>query len=339
MKNNRLKERLNKIIGIAIVLLIISNFIPTPFMVTSPGISKELSSMITVKDGYKENIKGDFMLTAVGSKRATVLDYLRIKILKPEGYDITPRKQQIPEGMEMEEYINIMSTLMEESKIKAQAVALQEAGYEVDFKEKGNGAEVVQILEGGSAEGKLETGDIIVAINGKKVELASDAVNLIREVEIGKEIELTINRNGEEKTISLKTIELDDNPDTSSIGVMIVTKNLDYNFPREITFHTENVVGPSAGGVFSLEIYNQLTDKDITKGKKIAGTGTISLDGSIGIIDGILQKVIAADEAGADIFLVPAGNYEKAQETTRDIKLVKVKDFEDAISYLENELK
>ena len=336
--NKNFKDRITKLIGVIIILLILSNFIPTPYMMTTPGVAKDLSPLITVKDGYKENINGKFMLTAVGSKRATVLDFIKINIFSPEGYELTPRQQQIPEGMEMDQYIDIMANLMEESKVKAQAVALKEAGYEVSFEGTGNGAEIVQVMEDGSAQGKLESGDVITAVDGKNVKLASDAVNLIRSKEIGEKIELTVKNNGTEKIISLKTVELEENPGQPSIGVLIITNDLTYDFPRETNFDTDNVVGPSAGSVFTLEIYNQLILEDITKGKKIAGTGTISLDGKIGMIDGILQKIITADDAEADIFLVPAENYEKAKETTRDIRLVKVENIDDVLDFLENEL-
>ena len=338
-KFKKFRESLTKIIGIIIIFLIISNFIPRPFMVTSPGIAQELSPLITVKDGYKGTSSGDFMLTAVSSKKASLLDLIYISIFDPKGYDIAPMNQQIPEGMEMDEYISIMSALMEESKIKAQAVALKEAGYKIDLKESGSGAEVVQVIEGGSAEGKLKSGDVIIAVDGQKVELATDAVNLIREKEVGEEVNITVKRENEKKNFSLKTVELDSQPDKPSIGVLIITRNLSYNFPRETNFNTENIVGPSAGGMFTLEIYNQLIKEDITKGKKIAGTGTISSDGSIGMIDGVLQKIIAADKADADIFLVPEGNYEEAKKTDRDIKLVMVKNIDDALKYLKEEVK
>ena len=75
--------------------------------------------------------------------------------------------------------------------------------------------------------------------------------------------------------------------------------------------NTEEIGGPSAGFMFSLEIYNQLTKEDLTKGYEIAGTGTISPDGTVGRIGGIEQKIIAADKAGADIFLAPNENGEK----------------------------
>ena len=338
MKNNKYKDILSKLFGIVIIFLIIGNFIPTNYMVTTPGVAKELSTLITVKDGYKDNIQGDFMLTAVGSKRATVLDFVKISILDPEGYELTPRKQQIPKGMKMDQYIDIMASLMEESKAKSQAVALEKVGYKIDLKATGKGAEIIQVIEGTPAAGKLKDGDVITAVDGKEIKLASDAINTIRSKKIGEMINLTIKNNGKEKTVSLKTAELENSPDKPSIGVLIITDGLTYDFPRKIEFKTDNVVGPSAGSVFALEIYNQLTPEDITKGKKIAGTGTISLDGKIGMIDGVLQKIITADDAGADIFLVPAKNYKKAKTTTRDIKLVKVENIDEVINFLKNEL-
>ncbi len=57
--------------------------------------------------------------------------------------------------------------------------------------------------------------------------------------------------------------------------------------------------------MFSLEIYNQLMEEDLTKGYKIAGTGTIDSEGTVGPIGGIDQKIVAADKAGAEIFFAP----------------------------------
>ena len=50
--------------------------------------------------------------------------------------------------------------------------------------------------------------------------------------------------------------------------------------------------GPSGGLITTLEIYNQLTEKDLTGGYQIAGTGTIELDGTIGTIGGVEHKLL-----------------------------------------------
>ncbi|HJV30720.1 MAG TPA: S16 family serine protease, partial [Bacillales bacterium] len=107
---------------------------------------------------------------------------------------------------------------------------------------------------------------------------------------------------------------------------------------------TDEIGGPSAGFMFSLEIYNQLTKEDLTKGYQIAGTGTIASDGKVGPIGGIEQKIIAADKAGAEIFFAPNeegskhSNYRDALKTAKDIgtkmKIVPIDTFDDAIKYL-----
>ena len=73
----------------------------------------------------------------------------------------------------------------------------------------------------------------------------------------------------------------------------------------KVKIKTESIGGPSAGLMFSLEIYNQLTKNDLTKGHSIAGTGTIDPDGTVGRIGGIDKKVVAADNEGAEIFFAP----------------------------------
>src|SRR5699024_769198 len=104
--------------------------------------------------------------------------------------------------------------------------------------------------------------------------------------------------------------------------------------------------GPSAGLMFSLEIYDQLTEEDLTKGYEIAGTGQVDYDGNVLPIGGIDKKVIAADKAECDIFFdpnehgMPDSNYQTAKETGEeigtDMKIVPVDDFEEALSYIDN---
>ena len=134
----------------------------------------------------------------------------------------------------------------------------------------------------------------------------------------------------------MKTVELEGSPGKPSIGVLITTKNLEYIFPREVMFETRNIIGPSAGSMFAMEIYNQLSPVDITHGKKIAGTGTISSEGEIGRIGGALQKIMTAENADADMFIVPKDNYDDIKHYDADIKVITVENIEQIISHLEN---
>jgi len=323
---------LSKLFGILVIIFFIINFVPTDYMLMRPGIAQELSPIITVEDGYKGGSKGDFMLTAVSTTPATIWDLLYINISRPEGVEIEPMEQHLPEGMDINEYLEIMEIYMEDSKMKSQAVAFEKAGYEVKIKEKG--VIVNEILANGSAKGVLKKGDIIIAIDDKKVVDDQDAVELIRKHKIGEEVKITIEREGNILEFNLKTIETEENPGKASIGIMIFT-NYDYQFPRKVYFNTKDIAGSSAGTMFALEIYNQLIPEDITGGRRIAGTGTISLDGTVGKIDGVQQKVIAAENNNADLFLVPEENYEEARKVTHKIPLVPVKSFDEILDYLE----
>lgn len=334
MRKKRLKKLYSRLIGIIFIIFVISHFIPVPYQVMEPGIAAELSPMIEVKDGYEN--EGEFLLTAVSSRRAMAWDYFYISLFSPDDQELTAISEQLPENMEMNEYIELMAELMEESKLQAQAVAFREAGYEVEV--SGEGAEVVEVMEEGSAYNNLKKGDLITAVDGKKVEMAADAVNIIKNRNIGDVAEITVIRDEEELEFNLETLELEGNEGNPSIGVLISSKGLDYNIPGEVNFETENIIGPSAGSVFSMEIYNQLIPEDITAGKRIAGTGTISLDGEIGRIDGVKYKIMAAKEAGVDLFIVPEDNYEAASEHAGDLELLKVTNIIDIIEYLEKDL-
>ncbi len=334
MINKRLKKFYSRLIGVIFIIFVISHFVPVPYQVMQPGIAEELSPMIEVKDGYQN--QGEFLLTAVSSRRAVAWDYFYISLLKPEDKELTAISEQLPENMDMNEYIELMAELMEESKLQAQAVAFRRAGYKVDV--TGEGAEIEEVMKDGSAYNNLKKGDLITAVDGEKIEMAADAVNVIKNRNIGDIVEITVLREEEELKYNLETVELEGNEGNPSIGVLISSKGLDYNIPGEVNFKTENIIGPSAGSVFSLEIYNQLIPEDITAGKRIAGTGTITLNGEIGRIDGVKYKIMAAKEAGVDLFIVPAENYETAAQFAGDLKLLKVETINDVINYLEKDL-
>ncbi len=112
-----------------------------------------------------------------------------------------------------------------------------------------------------------------------------------------------------------------------------VNRKFDPGF--DISFDTGKIGGPSGGLMMTLALYDQLTPDDLTGGRKVAGTGTIGCDGGVGPIGGIEQKIAGAEEAGAEIFLAPAGNAAAAERVAEDIEVVSVATFDDALRYLE----
>ncbi len=331
MKTNRLE----KLIGLLIVFIIISNFIPTGYQIISPGIAADLSTIIQVEEAY-ENHQGAFFLTSVSSENASLWNIIQHSIFRPAGHRLTPITEQLPPDMDMERFIELMTRLMEESKYQAQALAFDRAGY--DHSVTGEGALIEEVLTDGTAYGELKTGDIIKEIDGQEVEFANDAAEIIRAREIGETVFLQVLRDGQLQEFELETVELAGNPEHASIGVYIKTYNFNYQFPLEVVFNTEGIIGPSAGSMFVLEIYNQLTTEDITAGRKIAGTGSVSSDGKVNKIDGVKQKIIAAEKIGANVFILPEENFQQISATEQELELVPVENIDDIFSFLEKSL-
>lgn len=97
------------------------------------------------------------------------------------------------------------------------------------------------------------------------------------------------------------------NPHTGKglLGVILVSVPAD---GATIEYNLEDIGGPSAGLMFTLAVVDKLSPGELTGGKFIAGTGTISESGEVGPIGGITHKIRAAKDAGAEVFLTPAAN-------------------------------
>ena len=168
-------------------------------------------------------------------------------------------------------------------------------------------------------------------------------MDYINEKKAGDVIDLVFKREGKEKKVSIPLKTFKDDSSRVGIGISLDDYRKVITNP-EISIDTDQIGGPSAGLMFTLEIYNQLTEGDITKGYDIAGTGTISDDGTVGPIGGIQQKIVAADNSGAEIFFAPnengaaGSNYEEAMIAAKDIKtkmkIIPVDSFNDALQYL-----
>jgi Lon-like protease len=193
----------------------------------------------------------------------------------------------------------------------------------------------------------LKPGDRIFKIDGNKFESSQSFMKYISNRKKGEFVTLTYERNQKyyDQKVELASFKDEENKDKIGIGIALVDdKELIVN--PNVQVNTDEIGGPSAGFMFSLEIYNQLTEDDLTKGYKIAGTGTISPNGEVGEIGGIDQKVIAADKVGAEIFLAPnqggkkGSNFQIALKTANDIgsdmKVVPIDTFDEAIRYLKS---
>jgi Lon-like protease len=324
------------LIGAIIALAL--TFIQLPYYVTKPGIAKELSPIIKVEGGDKE--EGSFYLTTVRMGQANIISYLLAHISPHQM--IYPMEQILQKGETEEEYTYRQLHMMEGSQEAAITVAYKHANKKIEFKY--HGVYVMNVLPNMPAAKVLKPGDRLFRVDGKSMQTSEEFIEYISKKKEGDKITLTFERNGKEKSTLIRLQKFPDDPDKIGIGITLVTDREVITTPK-VTIDTNDIGGPSAGLMFSLEIYNQLVKGDLTKGYKIAGTGTINDKGEVGRIGGISQKIVAADKAGVDIFFAPNeggssdSNYREAVKTAKEIgtkmKIVPVDTFEDAVNYLQ----
>ncbi|MFC5728036.1 MULTISPECIES: PDZ domain-containing protein [Nocardioides] len=230
-------------------------------------------------------------------------------------YDVVHPPDQSAEDEEAEGAVQMTT-----SQDVAKAVALEELGYDIP-----SAVQVALVAPDGPAKGKLLVRDIFEKVDGKTVKTADDVVKAVREHKDGSAVVFTIMREKRELTVRIKP-EIEDG--TPRVGVHL---GLGYEFPFTINLRVDPTVGgPSAGLMFALAIYDTLTPGSLTGGQTVAGTGELLPDGSVGAIGGIEQKIAGAEEAGAELFLVPEENCADVRDIDTDLRLVKASTMHDA---------
>jgi PDZ domain-containing protein len=232
-----------------------------------------------------------------------------------------------PPGLSPSEEEQRAISQMDQSKIDAAAVALTEVtAYPRDH---GPGALVELVGTDCPADGRLFPGDQIVLIDGERVDSRREASRLIDGVPVGEPIEFRVETDGKVQTVRV-TRGPCPGVDEPVIGIVLVD-----SFPFDITIDSGDVGGPSAGLMWAIGLYDLLTPGDLTRGRTIAGTGAIDLEGKVGPIGGILDKVVAARDADADIMLVPRSDFRELRDVdTGDLRLIPVSTFDEAVKAL-----
>jgi PDZ domain-containing protein len=165
---------------------------------------------------------------------------------------------------------------------------------------------VVDVVESAPAGGRIRLGDVITAIDGRPVMLASDLRSVTTARPAGTTFRLEVQRRSRTITVRIKSARIPslDQPITG-IGVVAVTRDLDVQLPFEVDFRDRNIGGPSAGLAYALAIADIIDARDVARGRSLAASGTIQLTGEVGVVGGLEQKAQAAREANAEVVLVP----------------------------------
>ncbi|MEA2477632.1 MAG: Lon-like protease [Actinomycetota bacterium] len=316
------------VLGVLAFVLFVAAFrvsIPI-FYVFLPGPARDVERLVVVKGEPTYSSEGSLFLTTVSEDiSVTFVDLVEAWI---DPHKTVVDRSQVTGGQSFSQVEKEQKFAMEESKVSAEQVALDALGLRGP-----TGAKVVNVLHNTPAEGTIEKDDVITAVDGNSVATTCDVTKQLHSLQVGDRVSVTVRRGTKTKT--LRGIQTTRSPiDNESPFLGIQMEELVHP-GFDITFKTGNIVGPSAGMMFSLGLYDALTPGDLTAGKKIAGTGTIDCNGTIGPIGGIEEKVAGAEAAGAEIFLAPSDEAGDARTAAGNIKIVPVKTFDDALQYLQ----
>jgi PDZ domain-containing protein len=336
------------LIGLAILYAIF--FIQLPYFIFMPGTAEEIKPMVSISKGSDQE-RGALMLTTVRVSDTNITNYL-LALINP--YDeLQPKSSIFRQGETETEYSSRQEYVMITSQSDAIEAAYKKAG--VPYHINHEGVRVLQLLAGMPGEKVLKAGDTLLKIDDKQIQASSDLLDYIKTKKVGDSVTITFRRDKAEQSSTLQLAQLPQaqgSKEPPRAGLGIVPADMQSVKPdqadKQVTIKAGEIGGPSAGLMFSLEIYNQLVPGDITKGYRIAGTGTINPEGLVGVIGGIQHKIIAADKAGAEIFFAPKDikpkegspilNYttavERAKQINSKMKIVEVETMDDALRYL-----
>lgn len=281
-------------------------FIPTNYVAIAPGITGDLSQMVSVRQGHSPGT-GKLLMVAVEIGQLNELLYLGAKL--DPNVEILSTTYAMG-GLNMQQYQQLNYSMMSNSKLSAEVAGERLAGLNASVTAV-PGAQVEGILKTGTAVGKLKPGDLIVAVGPYRVTSPTEIQGILRKhFTYGEYVPFTIIRNHRRLVVPIKTMHLagDSAP---AIGILI-GQELNWHIPRPVAIKSQGIGGPSAGMMFALEIYDQITGVNLARGRVVAGTGEISPNGTVGQIGGVAQKVITVHRSGATVFLCPQANYAKA---------------------------
>ena len=331
------------VVGVVMLLVLgalaAGAFIHVPYVIISPGAATALDDQVLQVDGattYPHDGELLYLTVAVSNRDPNLYRYLFAKL---DGESDVQKRQAVIGCAGYEESGRLARDQMDQSQDAAKTVALRRLGYDVPARP--SRVQVIDVMCGGPSEGRLQLGDVIVAVDGTPITSADEVRPLVVAKKPGDTVEFTVERDGTRTTVPVELGERpeapkgQEDPDAGSGYAGIVSQDdRRHDFPVDVQIDTARVSGPSAGLAFSLAIIDDLTEGDLTGRGDVAVTGTINEDGSVGPVGGVAQKAVTARNAGARLMLVPADEVKDARKHAGDMKVVGVRTIDDALAAL-----
>lgn len=324
------------IVGIALAAVIgsvLGALLRTPahprYFLVSPGAAYDTSKMISVEGGQKQT--GHLFMLTVNTQPVNLFWQL-YAYFDPQSI-LEPASNFLGGYASYSEYLADSREMMEDSQMAAMAVAEQAAGLPARIERQG--AELVEILPDSPTAGLLKKGDIVTRVGDTAIYSGVELRRAITRFAPGDLVPIVVHRGQEVLQLQVPTTKVPDTPERAALRVTYKDARPKFTVPRPVKIDAGNIVGPSAGLMFCLEIVGQVRQQDLTHGMVVAGTGTIDYSGQVGPIGGVEQKVYTAENAHAQVMFVPRGDYSAAKKVATKLQLVPVDTLADAVRWLD----
>lgn len=319
-----IRENLGFFITWIVVILLF--FVDTPYLIYTPGNYIDLNTRLKVDNGNET--KGTLGMAYVNVVKASPI-FIGISYLN-KNWDLISKDKVKYDDETLKEAEKRDKISMEEAVSNAKIAAFKEASGTYNINDIHH---IITYLDSDDTELKLF--DEIKSVAGITINNLEDIRKVVATQEVGKKVNIEVKREGRLLNVSSSVYEKEGR---KLLGISL-TDVYDVTTDPQVEIKIKsNESGPSGGLMMSLSIYNALVSEDISKGKKIIGTGTIDIDGNVGEIGGVKYKLMGAVKNKADIFLCPKENYEEAikvkKENNYDIKIVAVATLKEAIEEL-----
>lgn len=325
-------------VAVAAAALLVSTtvgaaLLPVPYVALRPGSARPVTEQILVEGAPSYPPEHSIAYTTVNIGSTSLLEAFFGWL--DDDVDVLP-EDRVRAGRSVEESRRYNAELMDTSKLTAITVALRRLGHQVDIRT--SGTVVRRIFDDLPAQGALQLDDVIVAVDGQAVDQPDVIARLLQDGGPGGQHTLTVERpagSDQRVEVPITTVAAPDDPGRAVIGIATEDRIVDFDFPFDVTIDSGKVGGPSAGLAFTLAVLDVLTPGELTGGHRVAVTGTMALDGTVGPVGGAAQKAITVRDAGYEVFLVPSDELEEVRATVGDdLQVIAVDTLEEALEAL-----
>jgi PDZ domain-containing protein len=304
--------------------------VPSHNYLLLPDRAHPVAPLVTVQGARGQKDGGGIYYVDVFERRASLFESLFPWI--HNGSTLVPARLIVPPGVSDKAARLADLRAMAISQKVAAAVALRRLGYKVVVRP--SGVIVAELESTSHANGKVQTGDLIVSVNGDPTHTIAQLRTAMSKVKPGAVVSLALVRGSQHLITNVKTM-----PDPLDKRRAIVgfapEQAAQIRLPLKVDIDAGNVGGPSAGLAFALEVMEKL-GHNVDHGYKVAATGEIELNGAVTAIGGVKQKTVGAHATGVDVFLVPVAgdNAKEAEHYAHGLRIIPVKSFAQALHAL-----